>query len=77
MDPAVPPAARSGAIVWLIAAGSMVPLAILFLGLGLGLASMALVYVSILCSVAWMPLLIVGMVKLARSGQSIRLRPRP
>ena len=45
----------------------MVPLAMLLLVLGLGVPSLTLVYLSILCSVAWMPLLIVGLVKVARS----------
>jgi hypothetical protein len=45
----------------------MVPLAMLLLVVGLGVASLALVYLSIVCSIAWLPLLVIGLVKLARS----------
>ena len=45
----------------------MVPLAVLLLVLGLGTSSLALVYLSVFCSIAWLPLLIVGIVKLTRS----------
>jgi hypothetical protein len=67
--PASSPA--SGANKWFIAASVMVPLAMLLLVLSLSVASLALVYLSILCSIAWLPLLVIGLVKLARSRRTV------
>jgi hypothetical protein len=41
----------------------MLPLSFVLLVIGLAAPSLALVYVSILCSVVWVPLLIVRMVR--------------
>jgi hypothetical protein len=49
----------------------MVPLAMLLLVVSLSVVSLALVYVSILCSLAWLPLLVIGLVKLARSRRTV------
>jgi hypothetical protein len=62
---------RSGANKWFIAAGVMVPLAMLLLVVSLSVASLALVYLSVLCSIAWLPLLVIGLVKLARSRRTV------
>lgn len=64
---APPNGAATAPTKWFIAAGVMVPLAMLLLVVGLGVASLALVYLSIVCSIAWLPLLVIGLVKLARS----------
>lgn len=49
----------------------MLPLSFLLLVLGLALPSLALVYVSIACSVVWVPLLVIGLVRLATSGRRV------
>jgi hypothetical protein len=48
----------------------MLPLAFGLLVMGLGTGSLTVIYLSILCSIAWVPLLIVGLVKLARSRRT-------
>ena len=57
----------TGAAPWFIAAGVMVPLAMVLLVAGLASASLTLVYLSVLCSVVWLPLVAVGIVKLVRA----------
>lgn len=48
----------------------MIPLSVLALVLGLILPSLGLVYLSIFCSVVWIPLLIVGVVRLSASRRT-------
>ena len=82
-DPAWPPApedwawwepgARSGPSrgrPWFVAAGVMLPLAFVLLVLGLLVPSLALVYLSVLSSIVWVPLLIVGLVRRSTSRTS-------
>ena len=52
----------------------MLPLAMLLLVVGLLAASLVLVYLSIVCSISWVPLLIIGVVKLSKSRKP-RLQP--
>lgn len=56
-------------VALLIAAGSMIPLAVVLLLVGLAVPSLVLVYLSIVASVIWIPLLAAGLVKLIRGRQ--------
>ena len=52
----------------------MLPASLVLLALGLGASSLALVYLAIFCSIAWVPLLVVGLVKQSgtrRSGRQV------
>lgn len=46
----------------MITAGAMVPLSMLLLVAGLAADSLTLVYLSVFASVAWIPLLVIGLV---------------
>lgn len=48
----------------------MIPLSLVVLVLGLILPSLTLAYLSILFSVVWLPLLVVGLVQLAGSRRT-------
>jgi hypothetical protein len=48
----------------------MLPLSLLLLVAGLVVPSLALVYLSILAGLAWVPLLIIGIVLLTRDRQA-------
>jgi hypothetical protein len=63
------PRVRPAGTAWLIAAGVMVPLSFLLLVVALADGSLVLVYLSVLASIAWIPLLVIGLVK--------RLKARP
>ena len=60
------PSQRSSAVPWFVGSGLCVPLAVVALVVGLEVGSLALVYLSIASSLAWLPLLVVGIVKVAR-----------
>jgi len=60
---------RSG-VRWIMAAVALIPLAVILLIAGLILPSLLLVYLSIACSLAWLPLLIFGVVEIIRARRS-------
>jgi len=52
----------------------MLPISMVALVGGLSLPSLALVYLSIFCSIAWLPLLVIGLMKLSafrRTGRQV------